>query len=400
MEEEYTFVCIEEQELNRLKKIAYNFKSNTQNDSYNSVIDKISRIEKKALQQELFVYDLNGELKYFELELQRKYEEQLSKLDDFKLKCIELFKLQKDDYTRLIEEQNKKIDYILNKIKDGFNIENIFNDTGNKKDFAKNLCDDLNKIISKLNEIPNKELYLKDLNKIKYLFKQSLNDFEKGFYESSMSISRLVYSNILDFRNNFIESEEKIYNLSNVLNTKIEYLKENIKNNRNINFEYNNNYFNLDTSFWSNGLIDKINYKLNNLENIISENINIDILENNYKEINNYENQVSDIINKSKINIISSQIRANIANKCIDILTNSNFKILEYFYINNDLRNDFKIIFENILEDKFIIIIRTIDNSFNTKLIIELEEYSKDKDIKLYDIKKILSNNGIIISND
>jgi len=115
MKEEYTFVCIEEEELNKLKKLTGNFSTNINSNSkeIDLIINKINRIEKKSLQQELFVYDLNGELKYFELELQRKYEEHLAKLEDFKFKCIELFKLQKEDYTSLINEQNKKIEYIL-----------------------------------------------------------------------------------------------------------------------------------------------------------------------------------------------------------------------------------------------------------------------------------------------
>jgi hypothetical protein len=315
MKEEYTFVCIEEEELNKLKKLAGNFSTNINSNSkeIDLIINKINSIEKKSLQQELFVYDLNGELKYFELELQRKYEEQLAKLEDFKFKCIELFKLQKEDYTSLINEQNKKIEYILNKIKESFNIENIFNNTENKKDFAKNLCNDLSKIISKLEQIQNKKIYSKYLNKIKYLFNQALIDIENGFYESSMSLSRIVYTSIIDFRNCFIENEEKTYNLLNVLNAKIFDLKENIKNNKNITFEYNGKKFNLDTSFWSNGTIDEIYSQINNLENIVLENSNnIEILENNYKKINDYENKITDIIKKSKINIISSQIRVNI----------------------------------------------------------------------------------------
>ncbi|GIW23524.1 MAG: hypothetical protein KatS3mg068_2531 [Candidatus Sericytochromatia bacterium] len=398
MKEEYSFVCIEEEELEKLKKLAYEIKPNYQTDIYNKIIDKINRIEKKSLQQELFVYDLNGELKYFELELQRKYEEQLSKLDDFKSKCIELFKLQKEDYMKLIEEQNRKINFILDKINQGINTENIFDNFSKKKEAAKILCEDLKKIIYKLNNIPNKDLYSKQLSKINYLFNQCLNDMEKGFYESSMSIARLVYSNILDFRNYFIEQEEKHYNLINILNTKIEYIKDKIKTNKNIKFKYENNYFDLDVSFWSNNLIDKIYNEIETLQNIsLQENDNNKILLDIYK----YENEVDNLINKSKLNIISSQIRANIASKCINILLNSKFNIINYSYINNDMRNDFKIIVENLIKDKFIILIKTLDNSKTILNISLLEnDNSKDKEFKLKDIKKLFSINGIIINNE
>jgi len=395
--EEYSFVCIEEQELKRLKKIASEIKNNTQNTSYDNLIEKINRIEKKSVQQELFVYDLNGELKYFELELQRKYDEQLSKLDDFKLKCIELFRLQKEDYTRILDEQNKKIDFILNKINEGIDLDNIFSSSSlKKKETAKTLCEDLRKIVLKLNDIPNKDFYLKELNKIKYLFNQCINDYEKGFYESSMSVARLVYSNIIDFRNYFIEKEEKSYNFMNIVNTKVEYIKEKIKNNKNIVFEYDNNKFNLDISFWSNNLIDNIYNKVVNLDNFALKNNDFKIVDT----INNYQNEIDNLINISKLNIINSQIRANIASKCINILIESKFNIIRYSYINNDMRNDFEIVVENLLKDKFIILIKTINNS-NTTINISLieNENSKNKEIKLNDIKNLLSINGIIIDS-
>jgi hypothetical protein len=127
MEETPTFICIDEEEFEVLKKAQtkllsiqnINKKSLEEIDYQidNEINYKLEKIEKRQIEQQKFVYDLNGEIRRTEIQLQSRLDEQNKKLKLLRQEYLEIFKNEKKEYMNLFFKYSEKLVNIIEDFK-------------------------------------------------------------------------------------------------------------------------------------------------------------------------------------------------------------------------------------------------------------------------------------------
>lgn len=361
-----SFICIDEDEFQRLKSNENKLFSlenlnrqtiNNINSEIDSELkDKLQRLEKRQAEQEIFAYQLNGEIKRSELELQKRVNEQSKALYSIRKEYLEIFEKEKKNYLSLFLEQSDILFKAIEKAKTSNsmaisqdNINNYFDNIDKKKERVNLFLQDLKIVSESIINLPHSKFFPGKFEYAKSILLEALQDFQAGFYESCLVNARNCYKILIDLKENTLLKEQEQLYLQNILSENTKYLSELIQNNKIKNIEINNKKVIVNIEFFMQDLVNKFKRQLNFIEKQIAENYDFSITE--VKELNNkikenillFQNQYEKNINL----LISSQIRFNIAQFIAKKLFLLFFSIEDSGYLANDYKKAYFVDLKN-----------------------------------------------------
>lgn len=385
-----TFVCVEEDELERLK---YNESrllelqgempqrlSNVRSQVEREMREKFSRIEKRQIEYQQFLFDLNGELKYFELETQRKLQEQNKRLDLMRNEYFSLMHHQRNEYLSIFQKQEEKFQNMIEDEKSERKIminnlqqqiNSILFDKRNKEERVKNFIFELEKIVRENEKLPYERFTPGKFDHIGRQVNDSVNDFNTGFFETALSSARSAYWKLVDLRTEVLQKENEFLNLYLLAREFIDSLIEKTVMNRKRTLEFGKGekrkQFDVEIDYWAKGDLNSFEQEVKDLKTYLVANekkISIEGINDLIKKINDMENVLNKIIERARENILSSQLRVNVAQMAVKALKEQLFAVEDSAFENNDPRNAYFVKLKNRAGSEIVTIISPVEGGF------------------------------------
>lgn len=370
--QEQSFVCILEEEFERLKR-SQDFLLDIQSASRDRVniirleVErelkyKLEKIERNYLEYQMFINDLNGEVKHLEVENQR-----LQKSNDEKITFVRneyfglikqsveyyasLLKKQTSNLTSLIEKENHKLNSEIKEINSNLNY--LVNSEKNKSEKVRVFLSDLTKIFEDTEKINTSKFdQSENIKELKRKLIDAISDFEAGFYESAWITAKSIYWKLSDIRNEIKETEKKYFVVESAIYELISELLNEIESGKKLKTTFNNSTQLIDLNYWSNGRVNILRKELLEILKKIKENqCNFDELNNIMKKTLFYKNTIKQIISNAKENILLSQLKYSYAQTIADELNNLFFYPVDSYYKDNDYRKSYELVLKNANDD-------------------------------------------------
>lgn len=361
--------------------------------------DKLSKIERRQVEYQRFVFDLTGDLRQLELETLRRLDIQNQKITTMKKEFIQLLQLAREEYISIFnenqfifnnliqeekEERQKAIEFLENKI------SIVFNENNQKKEKVKNFLTELYQVFEEVKKIPEQFLPKDRMTKIERDIKDSLYDFSSGFVDSSLMIARNAYRELVELREVASNIEQEFLVISCTASRNLSLLSEKINSSKNTIFKIENQSYTLDLNFWAGNAIEILKDKVFYLKDVLDKAYTKDEIKMILNKILLYENEFTTIYEKVKETVIYSQIRYNIAVKISKIMKKAFFSITKSGYEDNDPKNSYFINMINRfgLELRLFIIPSDKDKKINRLKI----QFTKRKNNNIKEISASLLN--------
>jgi hypothetical protein len=352
--------------------------------------DKLSRIEKRQVEYQRFVFDLTGDLRQLELETLRRIDVQNQKITTMKREFLQLLKYAREEYinifsenqfifNNLIQEEKEERQKAVNVLENKISI--IFNENNQKKEKVKNFLGELYKIFEEVQKIPEQFLPKDKMLKIERDIKDALYDFSNGFTDSSLIVARNAYRELVELRELSSNVEQEFIVISCTASRNLALLIEKIEGSNNITFKIENMPYNFDLTKWSGNSIDILKEKVNNLKILLDKASNKEDIKFILNKILIYEKDFEVIYEGVKELIVYSQIRYNLATKISSLLKKYLFSIIKSGYENEDFKEAY---FVNMI------------NRFGLELRLFVIPSDKDKKINRLKIQYIKRKNNNI----
>lgn len=394
----HTLVCIDEDEFENFKKFQNNFNSLNKNniDDINKEIEKeinlkLEKVEKRQIEQQVYIYDLNGEIRKNEVQIQKKIKEQDEKLNFLRQEYLQIFKNEKQNYLDIFLNYSQKIINIIDNFEKNIQTTDLTINYSNdkKKDKVLSLIKDLQLFINSLVNLPHDRFYPNQFEYAESLLADSIEDFNSGFFESSFITAKNCYKVLSNLKEQTLIKEKEYIYLESTLKKNLKYLSKLISQ----QIKIADQKLNIQTEN-----ILKINRWIKNLNNSFDANYNFNIQE--IKHLINvsekYINQYQSDLKKIFMLVINSQIRFNIAEYLNNIFCLFFYKLINSGYIDNDFKKSYFIVMANNLSDQLIIYLDPDKkNLYNYKIRVESD--NNDIDLKL--IKNLLKEFKLVQDN-
>ncbi len=421
-----TFVCVEEDELERLKynesrllslqSIIPEKLDNVRNQVDQDMQEKLRRIEKRQLEYQQYVYDLNGDLRYFEIENQRRFQEQNQKFHLLRSEYFELLRRQRDEYIDIFQEQDKKFTNLVeqekNERKNLINglqgqINSILDDNIKKQERVKIFTEELAKLIDETEKIPHKRFAPGKLEQIKRYNQDAINDVKSGFPETALSTARNAYWQLVDLRTLVLQKEQEYLTYYSAAIESTGCLIEKAIANRKRKIEVGKGdkkkEVELEVDYWTKGELSQFQKETEDIKSELLKNertLSVEQVKEIIKNIEKKESEINSIVEKARENILSSQLRANIAKKAVLALKEQLFTVDSSAYAGDDPRNAFFVKVKNRAGSEIVTIISPVEGEFGKN---ELTIHSYDDKIvnqnalqdRAAEITGSLSKNGL-----
>jgi hypothetical protein len=384
-----TYVCIEEEELNRLKynearlhamKAVPREKINhIRQDVENQLREKLERVDRRHLELQQYVYDLNGTMRYLEIENQRKFSQQNEKIDLIRQEYFTLLRMERDEYLSLFEQMEQKFTVLIEEtIRDRQMMEvsqenkigSILKDQG-RREKVKNFTAELAVLIRETVKIPHQQFAPGRFEKIKSQLQTAVEDINSGFFETALSTSRNAYWQLVELRSEVLQKEHELITLYSAINEVLAYLTEKAALNRKRTLDLGNSYENpeieIDIDYWTNGEFSGYENEMKAFRNFLLKNekqLSIEDLKDLIRKIEQAELRIAGIMERARENILSSQLRANIAQKTVQALKDQLFTVVDSTYENNDPRNSYYVKLKNRAGNEIVTIIKPVADQF------------------------------------
>lgn len=370
--QEQSFVCILEEEFERLKR-SQDFLLDIQSASRDRInlirleVEKelkykLEKIERNYLEYQSFINDLNGDVKLLELENQRLQKNNAEKIDFVRNESLGLIKQAVEYYSSLLKKQTEDLTSLIEKEKHSLNseIKNISNNLNylvnsekNKEEKVRVFLSDLAKIFDDTEKINTNKLdQSTTIKELKRKLVDAMSDFQAGFYESAWNTAKSIYWKITDVRNEIKETEKKYFVIESAIYEVISELLDQVESGKKLKITLNNSIQLVDLNYWSYGRVNVLRKELIEIIKNIKENkFNFDELNKIMKKTLFYKNNINQIINQAKDNILLSQLKYSYAKILVDTLNTMFFYPVDTYYKDNDYRKSYELILRNANEN-------------------------------------------------
>lgn len=373
--QEQSFVCILEEEFERLKR-SQDFLLDIQSASRERInlirleVEKelkykLEKIERNYVEYQSFINDLNGDVKLLELENQRLQKNNAEKIDFVRNESLGLIKQSVEYYSSLLKKQTDSLTSLIEKEKHSLNseIKNINNNLNylvnsekNKEEKVRVFLSDLAKIFDDTEKINTNKLDQSiAINELKRKLVDAMSDFQAGFYESAWNTAKSIYWKITDVRNEIKETEKKYFVIESAIYELISELLDQLESGgKNVKIKLNNSTQLIDLNYWSYGRVNILRKELIEIIKNIKENkFNFDELNKIMKKTLFYKNNINQIINNAKENILLSQLKYSYAKMLTDTLKAMFFYPVDSSYKDDDYRKSYELILKNANGNEF-----------------------------------------------
>ncbi|MBC7473753.1 MAG: hypothetical protein H7263_05635, partial [Candidatus Sericytochromatia bacterium] len=221
------FICIEEEEFERLKNndilLVYSQDyQDTQlseiNSKLNKEIDyKLNKIQKRQIEYERFVYDLNGDIKYLEIQNQNFIKSQNERFHLLRNEYYKLIQEERNEYLNLFEKHEKELSKLIEEEKYSRvksiqivddKVSSVISENIKKKDRVSIFVFELIKIFNQIDKIPHQVFAKNQFELLKNNLNDIVEDIEMGYFENSLNNARNLYKKLFELKEFVLQKEQ------------------------------------------------------------------------------------------------------------------------------------------------------------------------------------------------
>lgn len=420
--EKRRYVSVEQQELRRLREQESRLRS-VQGDlpeRLNAVTEQARRelqqrlapIEQRARQQEQETQRLRSSLQDLEIDTQCRLQEQRQEfqtavreseyrqqqalqgeanrlesamLQGFEQQRREYLRIttqQRQEYLRLMQEQDEKFTQLIAEESEARRrvqqiiqqqidnvVDNIEQEKKRKEQLALTLLSDVEVIWEQIHrDYQHQRFAPGKLADLRRRLDMARSNTQVGVSEAAIAISQQTYLDLADLRIELEQKEQEWLLLYNAALSDLQSLIAEVQANRQCEVEVGQGdeaeKFKLEVDYWVNGRLSQYEQQLSQLESQLKASestlttAQVNLLGD---KITSLQPILSELVEQAKLAILSSQLRAEIADRVVDVLSSLGYTLVDpgsdSVYEGDDQRNAYVVKVKNIAGDEVVTVI-------------------------------------------
>ena len=288
---------------------------------------------------------------------------------------------QRQEYTELIREQNEHFTQLaarerrereLGQQKLAREIKNLRDDIREERErkakLAADFLADVDAVSTQIDTGYQHERFAPGrLEALQQELSMARHNLQAGLNEAAIANSQQVYLKLADLRLELTRKEQEWQLLYNAALTDIGTLIAEVRAHRECEVEVGEGNevekFTLEVDYWVKGELTEYERELAGLESQLQEGektLTTDQLKEIGRKIEARQPQLGEIVERAKLNILSSQMRAEIADKVVEALESLGYDLVneaDAVYEEDDMRNAYVVKVKNIAGDEVVTVI-------------------------------------------
>ncbi len=349
---------------------------------------KINRLKEKNKKLDRNLRVLNEEL----IKTKKNYTSLSERVESVK----EELNREIDMLRRETDEKIKKVNAEVRELKDSIRIEKE-----NKKELALQWLKNFENIISMIKELNHEKFKPGALNSLLEEARIARENINNGVYEAAIASMQERFIDARELFNEVFLLEEEFNSLKTIALNRLDEIREILEAQRFVEFEFFGEKETVDVNYWTNGEIEKILKRINELKaKIEDENTTTQEMVEIIKEENEIFETAKKLSEKARDNILLSEARLDIADNVIDTLENMGFDMVDDTFVADDKRKSVVLKFTNEAEEEIVTVISPKGNSNSLNIIFNVENTNiAMKDARLNNMLNRLKEKGIELQN-
>ncbi len=420
--EKRRYVSVEEQELRRLREQDSRLRSLQQDlpERLNAVREQARRefqqrlapLEQRFQQQEQQTQRLQSSLRDLEINTQQRLQRQRQEfqtglreveyrqqqalqdettrlesairqgLKQQRKEYLQITQQQRQEYTRLIAQQDQKFTQIIAEerlareqgrkiIQQQINqvVTDIEQERQRKAKIAEDLLSDVEAIWEQIHQNYQHQRFAPGrLDDLRRGLELARSNIEAGVTEAAIATTQQTYLDLADLRLELVQKEQEWLLLYNAALEDLRSLIAEVQANRECEVEVGQGdeaqKFKLEVDYWVNGRLTEYEQQLHQLESQLTtgeSTLTTEQVKEIGEKITALQPTLGDIVEQAKLAILSSQLRAEIADKVVEVLSSVGYTLVDAntdaVYEGDDQRNAYVVKVKNIAGDEVVTVI-------------------------------------------
>ena len=447
--EKCKYVSIEQSELRRLRKQDSRLRSiqrdlperlnAARQQAQRELQQRLAPLEERARRQEQEAHRLRSNFKNLEQETNKRLQNQRQKFqatlkeaearqqqslkressrlkeamqEGFERQRAEYLKItrqQRQEYIQLIADQDRKFTVLVEEEKQERQrgqqilqeqIDVIQQREERRTQLAQDLLADLEVVWKSIDENYQHQRFapgrLEDLHRGLEI---AHNNIQSGVSQAAIATTQQTYLDLVDLRIELEQKEQEWLLLYNAALEDLRNLITEVQANRKCEVEVGQGNeaerFELEVNYWTNGSLSQYEQELSQLETQLKEGestLKTEQLKDLGEKIVSLEPRLGEIVEQAKLAILSSQLRAEIADRVVEVMSEIGYSLEDSVYEGADQRAAYVVKVKNIAGDEVVTIVSP-EKEFGTNSI-SINTFSE----KLIDETATQQNAGAIFS--
>ncbi|MBR8834296.1 MAG: hypothetical protein DSM106950_09735 [Stigonema ocellatum SAG 48.90 = DSM 106950] len=420
--EKRRYVSVEEQEWRRLREQDSRLRSLQQDlpERLNAVREQARRefqqrlapLEQRAQQQEQQTQRLQSSLRDLEINTQRRLQQQRQEfqtglreveyrqqqalqdettrlesairqgLEQQRKEYLQITQQQRQEYTRLIAQQDQKFTLLIAEerlareqgqkvLQQQINqaVTDIEQERQRKAKIAQDLLSDVEAIWEQINQNYQHQRFAPGrLDDLRRGLEFARSNIEAGVTEAAIATTQQTYLDLADLRLELAQKEQEWLLLYNAALEDLRSLIAEVQANRECEVEVGQgdeaHKFKLEVDYWVNGRLTEYEQQLYQLESQLTtgeSTLTTEQVKEIGEKITALQPTLGEIVEQAKLAILSSQLRAEIADKVVEVLSSVGYTLVDAntdaVYEGDDQRNAYVVKVKNIAGDEVVTVI-------------------------------------------
>ncbi len=286
-------------------------------------------------------------------------------------------------------------------------IDAIVADAGRKEVAAQACIADLTAILEETDLLPHKRFGPGQLDDIRRHVSDCRASLGSGMPEAALSTAQRAYWEVADLRALVMQKEREFLLLHQAALQEAREILEEARSNRKHQLEFGEgavrDVVELEVDFWTRGELTAHEKQIEELEKSLlagEGNLTADQVREILARLESLKPQTTEIVEHARQNILSSQLRTNIAEVAAEALRKQMFEIQDAAYEGDDERNAYVVKVRNIAGSEVVAVISPVEGEFgkNAVSIHSYDEtYTDDQTLarRAEEIVSILNEEGL-----
>jgi hypothetical protein len=304
-----------------------------------------------------------------------------------------------------LESRQRRHENMIANLQD--RIDAIVADAGRKEKAAQSCIADLTKLLEETDLLPHARFAPGQLDDIRRHVSDCRASHGSGMPEAALSTAQRAYWEVADLRALVMQKEREFLVLHQAALQEAREILEEARANRKHQLEFGEgaerDVVELEVDFWTRGELTAHEKQIEELEKSLlagEGSLTADQVREILARLESLKPQTTEIVEHARQNILSSQLRTNVAEVAAEALRKQMFEIQDSAYEGDDERNAFVVKVRNIAGSEVVAVISPVEGEFgkNAVSIHSYDEtYTDDQTLarRAEEIVSILNEEGL-----
>ena len=374
--------------------------------SLNNLKSNIGQVEREMLQRDRATQErLQQQRREFTNQLRRQWDETQHQFQHQRQEYRRLIDEQGCRMTQMVEEEHRQREKAVNHLQQQIN--QVVDDAARKHEIAKSFVADLTNILEETRQLPHDRFAPGQLDLVQRHIRDARSSLEAGIPEAALSTAQNAYWQLADLRTLVIQKEIEFMMIHHAALEEARTILEEARANRRCEIISGGgndaDKLELEVDYWTHGDLTALEQEIQTIERqLISEekSLSVDAVKDILVSLENARSSMSKIVENARDNIMSSQVRFNVAELVVKALGSQGYDVEAGVYEGNDPRNAYVAKVKNRAGSEVVSVISPVaDSCGKSRVSIHSydETYVGEETLRQRskDVAKLLSEEGL-----